>query len=73
MDVIDFGYVPPVPTETICGPVSDFNQLTLASNCVQMGAYGAIAGFVATALMVIGYVWAGPRLVAYGRVRGWWS
>jgi hypothetical protein len=68
---IDIGYA--VPEPTVCGPVSHFKDLTLSSNCIAMGGYGAIAGFLATLMMVIGYFWAGPRLVAYGRVRGWWS
>lgn len=70
---IEISYGMPVPEETICGPVSDFKDLTLSSNCIAMGGYGAIAGFLTTALMVIGYVWAGPYVVAYGRTRGWWS
>lgn len=63
----------PVPEPTICGPVSHFKDLTLSSNCIRMGEYGAIAGFLSFALLLLGYFWAGPRVYVYGKVRGWWS
>lgn len=72
MDVINFGSSP-VPGPTICGPVSDFEKLTLSENCIRMGEYGAIAGFVAAMLFWIGFYYVGPRVVIYGRLRGWWS
>jgi len=71
MDGIEIGYG--VPEPTICGPVSHFKQLTLSSNAILMGEYGAIAGFLAAVLMGVGYLYAGPRVYVYGKVRGWWS
>ena len=72
MDVINFGSSP-VPGPTICGPVSDFEKLTLSENCIRMGEYGAIAGFGAAILFWIGFYYVAPRVVIYGRLRGWWS
>jgi hypothetical protein len=64
---------PVLPVETICGPVSDFKELTLASNAITMGHYGFIAGVVASALFFIGRYYVGPRVVVYGQARGWWE
>lgn len=63
----------PAVGPTICGPVSDFEKLTLSENCIRMGEYGAIAGFIAAMAAWIGFYYVGPRIVIYGRLRGWWS
>jgi len=71
MDDIKFNA--PQIEPTICGPVSDFKELTLSSNAITLGWYGFIAGAIATALFFVAYFYAGPRVYAYGQVNGWWS
>jgi hypothetical protein len=62
-----------IPEPTICGPVSQFQDLTLSSNAISMGAYGAIAGFLAFLCFWFAYTWVAPRVHEHGRRRGWWS
>lgn len=62
-----------MPVETICGPVDDFKKLTLSSNAMALGEMGFLMGVIASALCYVGYFYAGPRVVAYGRIKGWWS
>ena len=69
---IEIGYSA-IPEPTICGPVSEFEKLTLSSNCITMGGYGTVAGFLAAAFVYVGYFYAAPRVYAYGVTRGWWS
>jgi hypothetical protein len=57
---------------TICGPVSDFKELTLASNAITLGWYGYAAGIITVLLFALARFYVAPRLVAYGRVNGWW-
>lgn len=68
-----FGMNVPQVEPTICGPVSDFKELTLSSNAIALGNYGFIAGVIATCLAGFAYFYVAPRAVAYGRAKGWWS
>jgi hypothetical protein len=62
-----------IPEPTICGPVSDFKELTLSSNAIRMGEYGVLVGLAAALLFYIAWTYAAPRLYRYGSDRGWWS
>lgn len=62
-----------IPEPTICGPVSDFKELTLSSNAIRMGEYGVVVGLAAALLFYIGWVYVAPRVYQYGSGRGWWS
>lgn len=62
-----------IPEPTICGPVSDFKELTLSSNAIRMGEYGVMVGLAAAALFYIGWFYVAPRVYQYGTGRGWWS
>ena len=53
---------------TVCGPVSDFRELTTNANAYQLGWFGFVAGFITCALFVVGLVY-GPVLVARWRCR----
>jgi hypothetical protein len=57
---------------TICGPVSDFKELTLASNAIMLGWWGYAAGIITVLFVVLAKFIVAPRLVAWGRVNGWW-
>ena len=58
---------------TMCAPVSFFQKLTLSENCITMGGYGAIAGFLAFLCFWFGITYAGPWLYQEGIRRRWWS
>ena len=58
---------------TVCGPVSDFKELTLSSNAIRMGEYGVCVGLAAACLVYIAYYYAAPAVYKYGQIRGWWS
>jgi hypothetical protein len=70
---IEISRAVPLPVETICGPVSDFKDLTLSSNAVLMGHYGTIAGIIISVTTYAAYYYVAPRLIVYGKIRGWWS
>lgn len=72
MASIDVGFGG-IPEPTVCGPVSQFKQLTLSSNAIRMGEYGVLVGIAAAALFYFAWVYVGPRLWVYGIGRGWWS
>jgi hypothetical protein len=58
---------------TVCAPVEYVRTLTTSANAIEMWKYGAVAGFLTCLGMVFAYVYVGPRVFAYGAVRGWWS
>jgi hypothetical protein len=65
--------VMPQTEPTICGPVSEFKQLTLSSNAITMGWYGFGAGVLAAIIFTIAWVYIAPWVVTQGKLRGWWS
>lgn len=69
---IEIGYLG-IPEPTVCGPVSQFRDLTLSSNAIRMGEYGTLAGLVIAAGIYLAYTYVGPRVYEYGSERGWWS
>lgn len=71
MGVIEIGGSP-LLQPTICGPVSDFKELTLASNATTLGNMGFVAGVFMSVMFLIGWYWIGPRIFEYGLQRGWW-
>ncbi|RPJ04312.1 MAG: hypothetical protein EHM36_10945 [Deltaproteobacteria bacterium] len=73
MAAIDIEFVKPVVGPTICGPVSDFEHLTLSSNAISLGWMGFAAGIIASALFYVGVVYVAPFIYWLGRSRGWWS
>lgn len=58
---------------TVCGPVSDFKELTLASNAITLGWMGFAAGITFSVLFFLGIYYAGPYVYIQGKTRGWWS
>lgn len=62
-----------IPEPTICGPVSQFEDLTLSSNAIAMGNYGFIAGCIVCLIAFVSYRYVGPALYNYGFSRGWWG
>lgn len=72
MDAIEFGYGG-IPEPTICGPVSDFKELTLSSNAIRMGEYGVLVGLAASLFFYVAWVHIAPRVYQYVSGRGWWS
>ena len=58
---------------TICGPVSDFKELTLSSNAIALGWYGYAAGIITVLLFAVARFYVAPRIVAWGKIKGWWS
>ena len=69
MAAIEIVYAVP----TICGPVTDFQKLTLSSNAITLGYYGFFAGLIAAGLVYFGFFYAGPKVYYYGLDKGWWS
>lgn len=69
----DINFVTPELEPTVCGPVSDFRQLTTVSNANLLGWMGFAAGIITAILFYVGAVYVAPWLVNYGTDRGWWS
>lgn len=62
----------PSTVPTICGPVSDFQKLTLTENAYTLGWLGYGAGVLTSVLFLVGVFVVGPRLYTHGKVKGWW-
>ena len=62
----------PQTEPTICGPVSEFKELTLASNAITLGWYGFAAGIIASLLFAVAWFFVAPRVFHHGQINGWW-
>jgi len=65
-------FVPEV-VPTICGPVSDFKELTTSANAITLGWYGFAAGIITCCVFYAAVVYAAPVVYQAGREAGWWS
>lgn len=63
----------PQTEPTICGSVSEFEELTLSSNAITLGWYGFAAGILSCVLFAVARFYIAPRVICYGKVMGWWS
>jgi hypothetical protein len=62
----------PVVEPTICGPVSDFRDLTTNSNAITLGWYGFAAGIIAAVVFYVAVAYVAPVVYRYGQGKGWW-
>jgi len=69
----DINFVTPELEQTICGPVSDFRQLTTVSNAYQLGWMGFAAGIITAILFYVAVTRVAPRVYWHGVNSGWWA
>jgi hypothetical protein len=71
MAVTDYIDIPSV-VPTVCGPVSDFRQLTTVENANTLGWIGFICGILVPIAVYVAAVHIAPKIYAFGYKRGFW-
>jgi hypothetical protein len=72
MAVTDYFDIP-AAVPTVCGPVSDFKQLTTVTNANTLGWIGFICGVLVPIAFFVAFRYIVPIIYIFGENRGWWK